>query len=189
MLLLSFRLCTFLLVWWQCVLKDKRALQFTVGVSAWSSHIFVYPCAFCHCFSCCCVCLRSCVLAYAHVYILCPYACNRLQLLQCFCTPVGQIVRLYTCMIELLTTVCLYAGMVLVGVPTLLCICVDAWLYVCMPLSLCFCVLCWMAVNLLVCVCSLCPFCLCTCALECICAYVPVAWSVCQCFLSVCVAE
>ena len=99
------------------------------------------PVCLCQRFSCCCVCLRSCVLAHAHVYTLCPYACNRLQLLLCFCTPVGQIARPYTCMIELLTTVCLYVGMVLVDVPTLLCICVDAWLYVCMSLSLFFCVL------------------------------------------------
>ena len=85
--------------------------------------------------------------AYAHVFTLCPYACNRRQLLLCFCTPVGQFVRLYACMLELLTTVCLYAGIVLVEMPTLLCASVDAYLYVCMPLCLCFCVLCWLAVT------------------------------------------
>ena len=103
------------------------------------ARVFVYPCA---CASVVRVTVCACVLAHAHVYTLFPYACNRRQLLLCFCTPVGQIVRLYACMIELLTTVCLYVGMVLVAVPTLLCICVDAWLYVCMPLCLCFCVLC-----------------------------------------------
>ena len=84
---------------------------------------YLYPCA---CASVFRVAVCACVPAHAHVYTLCPYACNRRKLLLCFCTPVGQIVRLYTCMIELLTTVCLSAGMVLVDVPTLLCICVDA---------------------------------------------------------------
>ena len=121
------------------IINDAASLR-----SAWAlecSCIWI-PVCLCQRFSCCCVCLRACVLAHSHVFTLCPYACNRRQLLLCFCTPVGQIVRLYACMIELLTTVCLYAGMVLVAVPTLLCICVDAWLYVCMPLCLCFCVLC-----------------------------------------------
>ena len=68
----------------------------------------------------------ACVPAYAHVYTLCPYACNRRQLLLCFCTPVGQFVRLYACVNELLTTVCLYVGIVLVEMPTLLCASVDA---------------------------------------------------------------
>ena len=72
------------------------------------------------------LCLRACVPAYAHVFTLCPYACNRRQLLLCFCTPVGQFVRLYACVNELLTTVCLYAGIVLVEMHTLLCASVDA---------------------------------------------------------------
>ena len=88
-----------------------------------SARIFVYPCA---CASVVRVAVCACVPAYAHVFTLCPYACNRRQLLLCFCTPVGQFVRLYACVNELLTTVCLYAGIVLVEMHTLLCASVDA---------------------------------------------------------------
>ena len=128
------------------------------------------PVCFLPLFSCCCVCLRSCVLAYAHVYILCPYACNRLQLLLCFCTPVGQIVRLYTCMIELLTTVCLYAW-------------VAVWLDACMLMCTFFCVLFCVAINL--CFCPICPFCLFTCGFVRLSTCAPVARCICQCLLSV----
>jgi hypothetical protein len=132
------------------------------------------PVCLCQRFSCCCVCLRSYVLAHAHVYTLCPYACNRLQLLLCFCTPVWQIVRLYTCMIELLTTVCLYAW-------------VAVWLDACMLMCTFFCVLFCVAIKR--CVCLICPFCLFTCEFVRLSACAPVARCICQCLLSVvCVA-
>ena len=59
-----------------------------------------------------------------------------------------------------------FAGMVLVGAPTLLCARVDAWLYVCMSLCLWFYLLFCIVENL--CVCSFCPICLRTCAFVCL---------------------
>ena len=132
-----------------------------------SARIFVYPCA---CASVVRVAVCACVPAYAHVFTLCPYACNRRQLLLCFCTPVGQFVRLYACVNELLTTMCLYAWLVVL-------------LDMCMPMCTFFYVLLCVSINLRIC--CICSFCFLNFEFVRLSACAPVASCICQCLLSV----
>ena len=102
-----------------------------------------------------------------------PYARMLVTVGNFFCVPaqqVRQIVRLYACVNELLTTVCLYAWLVV-------------RLDMCMPMCTFFYVLFCVSINLRIC--CICSFCFFNFEFVRLSACAPVASCICQCLLSV----